>query len=200
MFNDIRSYTLGSHAWLWLENDPFTIGTDPDDGSAIEVAGFAAADHLPHPTDPLWPIVKHIGDVEQWEDSKKVETTEVRIPNPGFLTRKEIITWFQGLEFKLVSNSLKRIAMQIYYGSAVALGDDTGTFKPLAAEPPNAWLKLQRYTQKNDLVFAADIWCRVDVTGGVKGGNGEIVKPEYTCMMLDSALNTIFFGDPALLA
>jgi hypothetical protein len=35
------------------------------------------------------------------------------------------------------------------------------------------------------------------VTGGMKGGNGSIIMPEYTCRLLDSPLNTMAFGQLA---
>jgi hypothetical protein len=31
-------------------------------------------------------------------------------------------------------------------------------------------------------------------------GNKKIIKPKFMGMLLDSALNTMFFGDPSLLA
>lgn len=187
--NDLNSYALGSHAYFFPEGAAFT---SPD-------AGTAAIDALPDADEPTW-AAKFLGDTESFEDMKDIEEVEVRKPNPGALATKDIITIFQKLEFKMTTNSLKRIAMQIMYGSAVEITEAVGTFVPLAATPPKGWLKLQRYTHENELVFAADLWVRAKVTGGVKGGNGEIIKPEFTFRLLDSDLNTMFFGDDSLLA
>lgn len=187
--NDLNAYALGSHAYFYPEGAAFT---SPG-------AGSAAIDALPDADEATWPD-KFIGDTEAFEDTKNIEETEVRKPRPGALVTKDIITIFQSLEFKMTTNSLRRLAFQIMYGSAVDITEANGTFVPLAATPPKGWLKLQRYTHENELVFAADLWVRAKVTGGMKGGNGEIIKPEFTFRLLDSDLNTMFFGDPSLLA
>lgn len=187
--NDLNAYALGSHAYFFPEGAAFT---SPG-------AGTAGIADLPDADEPTW-ADKFIGDTEAFEDMKNIEEVEVRKPNPGALTTKDIITIFQSLEFKVTTNSLRRIAFQIMYGSAVTLTEGVGTFVPLAAVPPKGWLKLQRYTNENELVFAADLWVRAKITGGMKGGNGEIIKPEFTFRLLDSDLNTMFFGDPSLLA
>lgn len=185
--NDMSSYALGAHAWLFREGDAFTVPS----------AGTAAIDALPDPTDPGWISA---GDLESFEDTMaQDEEKEIRKPNPGALVRKDIITIFQALDFKFVTNSMRRIAMEAFYRSSTKLDADVGQFTPLSQTPRNYWLKLQRYTHENETVFAADLWVRMKITGGMKGGGGEIIMPEYTCRLLDSDLNTMFFGDSSLL-
>lgn len=186
-FDQLKAYALGSHGFFFPEGKAFT----------SPAPGVVAVDALPDANDPLWQSM-FIGDTEEWSDKKNVETEEVFKPNPGVLTRKDIITFFQSLDIEMTTNSMMRIAMQIMYGSAVELTEEVGTFAPLAAEPPNGWLKLQRYTQKNQLVFAADLWGRMDVQE-TNSGNKKLVKPKFMFKMLDSDLNTMFFGDPDLL-
>jgi hypothetical protein len=185
---DINSYALGSHLWFFKEGAAFT---SPG-------AGVVAVADWPDAAEATW-SEKFIGDTEGFEDTKNIEEVEVRKPSPGALVRKDIITMFQSLEFKATTNSLRRIAFEIMYGSAVALTEEEGTFVPLAATPPKGLLKIQRYTHENELVFAADLWVRAKLTGGMRGGNSEIIKPEFTFLLLDSTLNTMFFGDPSLL-
>jgi hypothetical protein len=186
---DINSYALGSHAWFIPEGRAFT---SPD-------AGTVAVDDWPDAAEATWSDYG-IGDIEGWEDTKNVETVEPRKPRPGALVRKDIITLFQSLDFKMTTNSLRRLAFELFYGSAVPLTDEEGTFVPLAATPSKGLLKIQRYTHENELVFAADLWVRAEITGGMKGGNGEITKPEFSFKLLDSDLNTMFFGDDSLLS
>lgn len=186
--NDLKSYALGSHAWFFPEGAAFTVPS----------AGTASVSALPGAADEAWPA-KYIGDIEDWSDKKTVETEEVYKPNPGALTRKDVITFNQFLDIELTTNSLKRIAMQIMYGSAITLDEATGQFAPLSATPPNGWLKLQRYTQENELVFAADLWGRMDVQE-ITSGNKKVIKPKFMFKMLDTTLDTMFFGDPSLLA
>lgn len=186
--NDLNSYTLGAHNYFFPEGAAFT---SPG-------AGTAGIADLPDADEPTWGA-RFIGDTEAFEDTKDVEEVEVRKPNPGALVTKDILTLFQKLEFKMTTNSLKRIAFEMFYGSAIELTPGVGTFVPLAAVPPKGWLKIQRYTNENELVFAADLWVRAKISGGLKGGNGELIKPEFTFRLLDSELNTMFFGDPSLL-
>lgn len=187
--NDLKSYALGSHAWFFPEGKAFT---SPAPG------GFAAVDALPDKNDPLWASLG-LGDVEDWSDKKTVEKEDVFKPNPGVLVRKDIVTFFQQLDMDFTTNSLRRIAMQIMYGSAVELTTGVAQFEPLATPPPNGWLKLQRYTQENELVFAADLWVRLDVQE-TASGNKKLVKPKFMAMLLASDLNTMAFGDETLLA
>jgi len=186
---DTNSHALGSHAWFIPEGRAFT----------SPAPGNVAVDAWPDADEATWANY-NIGDVASCEDTKNVETVEPRKPSPGALVRKDIITLFQSLDFKLVTNSLRRAAFELFYGSAVQLTEEEGTFVPLAATPVKGLLKIQRYTHENELVFAADLWVRAEITGGMKGGNGEITKPEFSFKLLDSDLNTMFFGDDSLLA
>lgn len=186
--NDLKSYALGSHAWFYPEGKAFTSPT----------AGTCAVDALPDKDETTWASL-FLGDCEEWADKKTVDSEDVFKPNPGVLVRKDIVTHFQSLDIELTTNSLRRIAMQIMYGSAVELTTGVGQFTPLASPPPNGWLKIQRYTQENELVFAADLWVRLDVTD-TASGNKKLVKPKFSAKLLASDLNTMFFGDSSLLA
>jgi hypothetical protein len=187
MFDDIQSYALGSHAWFYREGEAYT----------LLAPGTVGVEALPDPTDPGWAL-RNIGDIEEWADKKNEDTEEILKPSPGVLKRKDIITFFQSLDIELTTNSLRRIAMQIMYGSDTTLDDTHGQFVPLSAVPPRGWLTLQRYTQNDDLVFAANLWVRLDITD-TGSGNKKIVKPKFMAKLLDSDLNTMFFGDPSLL-
>jgi hypothetical protein len=177
-FDDIATYAVGSHAWFFRENDAFT----------LPAPGFAGVSALPGPLDAGW---IYAGDIETWEDHMaQDEEKEVRKPNPGVLVRKDIITIFQGLDIKLVTNSLTKLSMEAMYRSATQITADETQFVPLSATPARYWLMLQRYTHDNQPWFAANLWVRMKVTGGYKGGNGELQMPEYTCRLLNSDLNT----------
>jgi hypothetical protein len=186
MFDDTRSYALGSQAWFYPENTAYT---SPVPG------GNVGQNNLPDKNDPGW-VNMFIGDVEEWQDKKKVETDEILKPSPGHLVRKDILTFFVGLDIELTTNSLRRIAMQIMYGSSTVLSAGVSQFTPMSAVPPRGWLKLQRYTQDDVLVFAADLWIRCDVQE-MSSGNKKTVKPKFMINLLDSQYNTMEFGDPS---
>lgn len=185
-FNDLKAYALGSHNWFFPA------------GSAITSpgAGVVAIDNWPDAAEPTFDDY-FVGDCEDFSDKKTVESEEVFKPNPGILVRKDIITFFQSLDFEITTNSMRRIAMQILYGSAVKLTEAVGEFVPLAAEPPTGLWVSQRYTQQNEKVFIMNIWCRVDVQEATSG-NKKLVKPKFMVKMLDSELNSMFFGKPEL--
>jgi hypothetical protein len=186
-FNDLKAYALGSHNWFFPAG---TAITSPG-------AGVVSIENWPDSAEPTFDD-HFIGDCEDWVDRKNVETEEIYKPNPGVLVRKDIITFFQSLDFEITTNSLRRIAMQIMYGSAVKLEEEEGEFVPLAAEPPTGLWVAQRYTQQNEKVFVANFWCRVDVQE-TTSGNKKLIKPKFMVKLLDSPLNSMFFGKPELL-
>lgn len=186
-FNDLKSYALGSHNWFFPAG---TAITSPG-------AGVVAIDNWPDAAEPTFDDY-FMGDAEDWSIKKNVDSEEVFKPNPGVLVRKDIITFFQSLDFEITVNSLRRIAMQIMFGSAVQLTDAVGEFTPLASEPPTGLLVIQKYTQQNEKVFVANLWVRMDVQD-VASGNKKLVKPKYMAKLLDSELNSMFFGKPELL-
>ncbi len=187
-FNDLKSYALGAHGWFFPEGADITSPS----------SGVVAIDNWPDADEPTLDD-RNIGDIEDWSDKKNVETEEVFKPNPGVLVRKDIITFYQSLDLEFTTNSLRRIAMQIMYGSAVALAENEGSFAPLAAEPPSGLLIMARYTQQNEKVFEANLWVRLDVQEAASG-NKKLIKPKFMAKLLDSDLNTMFFGKPELLA
>lgn len=187
-FDDLKSYALNSHNWFFPA------------GAAITspAAGSVAINNWPDADEPTFPD-HFVGDTEEWLHRKTLESEETLKPVLGVLTRKQIVDFFQSLEFEITTNSMRRIAMQILYGSDVTLTAAAGTFKPLSAFPPEGLWVSQKYTQDNQLVFVANLWCKVDVTEATSG-NKKIIKPKFMVKVLDAPDNEIFFGDPSLLA
>ncbi|NJL18815.1 MAG: hypothetical protein HC901_00360 [Bdellovibrionaceae bacterium] len=186
-FNHLKSYALGSHNWFFPKGAAFT---SPG-------AGTVAVDAWPDSAEPTFDD-RFVGDCEDWSAKKNVDSEEIFRPNPGVLVRKDIITFFQSLDFEITVNSLSRIALQVMFGSAVELEEEVGEFVPLAAEPVEGLWIAQKYTQQNEKVFVANFWARVDVTD-IASGNKKLVKPKFMVKMLDSELNSMFFGKPELL-
>lgn len=186
-FNDINSYSLGSHNWFFPLDAAIT----------SPAAGNVAKENWPDADEPTLDD-RYVGDTEEWSIKKTVESEEVFKPNPGLLTRKDIVTFFQGLDFEITTNSLRRVAMQILLGSATELTEDVGEFPPLGAPPPvGLWIS-QKYTQDNEKIFEANFWCRVDVQEA-GSGNKKLIKPKFMVKLLDSPSNIFFFGKPELL-
>lgn len=179
-----REMAIGSHAWFVRSGDAFTT-------PAPGVAGVAA---LPDPNDNSW---LPLGDVEDWEDSMSEDEKPVYAPAPGHLVRKRIITTKQDLDFKLTVNQVSALVFECFYRSTQKLNANSFQFNPLSAVPREGWLKLQRYSDEDVLIFSADLWVQLKVTGGMKGGGGNIVLPEFKAALLYSALNTCALGSQA---
>lgn len=175
----IKTLALGAHAFFFREGDAFTL---PGPG------GNAAADAKPDADDDGW---IDVGTIESFEDSIADEDEKkVYRPAPGHLVVKDVITTKQGMEFKFTSNELGPLALEAFYRTTQKLDGTSTQFNPLSGVPRKGWLKLQRYDHEDNLVLVADLWVRLKVTGGMKGGNGDLVMPEFSAYLLYSALNT----------
>lgn len=183
-FDDLKSYALGSHNWFFPE------------GAAITSpgAGVVAIDNWPDSLEPTFDS-RFIGDTEDWSHKKTVEEEEVFKADPGVLVRKDIVTFFQKLDLEITTNSLRRIAMQILYGSDTELTEAVAEFEPLSAPPPNGLWIARKYTQQNECVFLMNCWCRVNVSE-TASGNKKLVKPKFEVKILSATGNIIRFGKP----
>lgn len=192
-YDDTKSRAVSTHAWFFREGDASIQGTTPTSGKDLAGPGFAGELYLPKADEDNW---IGGGDIETWEETMaQDEEKEVRRPLPGALVRKDIITIFQGMDLRLVTNSLTRLAIEAFNRTSTQLSDVNRQFVPLTATPRKYWLMLARYDHENNFIEASNLWVRMKVTGGMKGGGGELVMPEYTCRVLDSALNTKIYGD-----
>jgi hypothetical protein len=166
------------------EGDAFTL---PDPG------GISAVDDQPSAADPA---VINLGDIETWEDSKVNEQLIItKKPVLGTLVTKNRLRLYQELSMKFTTNSLTRLAIEMFYGSATRLSGAQAQFVPLAQLTFNGWLYLMRYTHENELVQTANLWVELSVSGGIKGGDNAIEKPEFEALLLQSDLNTMSFGE-----
>lgn len=189
-YTDLNSYAVASHARFFPEGDAFTIDSAGDPN-----AGVSAVDALPGAADPA---IIHLGDIEAWEDSKENEQVLMtKKPVLGTLKTKTRLRLYEEIVFKFTTNSMTRIAMEMFYRSTTRLTGAQAQFVPLTQLTFNGWLYLLRYTHENELVFSANLWVELNVTGGIKGGENEAIKPEFSALLLDSDLNTAGFGNEA---
>jgi hypothetical protein len=192
-YDDLKARAVSKHIWLFREGDASTQGTTPTSGLNAAGAGVAGELYLPKSDEANW---ISSGDIETWEDTiAQDEEKEVRRAVKGSLARKDIITIFQGMDMKFTINSVPRIAVEAFYRTSTKLSDAARQFVPLQIPPRKYWIMVTGYDNENNPILAFNLWARVKISGGIKGGNGEIVMPEYTARILDSALNTQAFGD-----
>ncbi len=173
-----KSLALGAHLFFFREGDAFT----------LPAPGTCAVDAKPDANDAAW---ISLGTIESFEDSIADEDEKkIWQPAPGHLVIKDVITTKQGMEFKFTANELTAFAVESFYRTSQKLTAASDQFNPLSGVPRKGWLKMQRYDHEDQLRLVMDVWVRLKVTGGMKGGNGEIVMPEFTAYLLYSALNT----------
>lgn len=184
LFNDLKPYALGSHNWFFPEG---AVITSPAPGVVEE-------DNWPDSLEPTFDN-RFIGDTEEWSHKKTVEEEEVFKPDPGILVLKDVVTFFQKLELEITTNSLRRIAIQLLYGSATELTEAVGEFAPLSAPPPKGLWIARKYNQENECVFMMNCWCRVDVTE-MASGNKKLIKPKFAVKILAATGNVMRFGAP----
>ena len=183
MYTDLNSYAVAQHVRFMPEGDAFTLPT----------AGTSSATALPGSTDPA---LINLGDIESWEDSKQNEQQIItKKPVLGTLVTKARIRLYEEIQLKFTTNSLTRFAMECFYRSANRLGVSQAQFAPLGKLNFNGWLYLMRYSHENELICTANLWVELNVTGGAKGGDNEVIKPEFTALLLNSSLNSMAFGN-----
>ncbi|HEV2207306.1 MAG TPA: hypothetical protein VG167_00910 [Verrucomicrobiae bacterium] len=176
---------VGSHAWFFRRGDAFIL---PEPG------GNASDAALPDADDLGW---IELGTIDDWEDTiEDEEEKAVWTPVPGHLVKKRVITTKQGLGIKLTSSQLTPLAIELFYRTAEKLDQDSFQFDPLSGVPRDGWLKIQRYSEQDALVLAADLYVQLKVTGGMKGGGGNLIAPEFKATLLYSGLSTMAMGTP----
>lgn len=182
-YTDLNSYAVAQHVRFMPEGDAFT----------LPAAGTSAVDDQPASTDPA---LINLGDIESWEDSKQNEQQIItKKPVLGTLVTKARVRLYEEIQFKFTTNSLTRYAIECFYRSANRLSGSQAQFVPLKKLTFNGWLYLMRYTHENELVSTANLWVELNVSGGLKGGDNEVIKPEFTALLLASDLNTMAFGN-----
>lgn len=176
-----KALALGDFLFFAPSGKAFTV---PANGTVSNTSKPGAAD-------TLWTTYA-IGNVESFED-KMVDDNEQKIKGPlpgsGVIVTKDVVQTEQGLELEFTCNEMSRLAAQCFYRGQ-QLEANTAQFNPLSTPPVKGWLKVQRYDQDSLTHIVLDFWVRLKCTGGMKGGDGSIIKPTFNALVLYSSLNT----------
>lgn len=183
-----REMAIGAHAWFVREGDAFAAGLDVNGGPLA--AGVVSNAAIPVANDPSW---VDMGVIEEWEDELKDEEKETWAPSPGHLVRSRVIVTKQSLTCKLTTNQLTALAVETFYRSA-ALTPESFQFNPLSNVPKDGFMKIQRYSEEDVAILSGDLWCQLKVIGGIKGGGGNLIMPQFQAAVLNSVLNSMAMG------
>lgn len=177
-----ESKAIGAKVWFFREGKEFLL---PE-------AGTASKTSRPDADDAGW---VNIGRIEAWEPTMLADDeVDIYDSETGRLDLADSIPVKHALQYKFVTNEMTALAVGLFFRTADELAAGDYQFTPMEGIPPRGWLKLVNKDQGSVVVLAADIWGRIKVTGGMKGGNGEIVKPEFMFKMFKNNLNTMALG------
>jgi hypothetical protein len=171
-----KSIATGDKIYFFRAGDAFTVPEAGTCGSGDKPAG----------TDPKW---INLGVVKSHDDAhanEQVQEVMAPIGNSGILGLKKKVFTKIGLDLKFVTSEVSPLAMQAFYRTG-NLDNTSAQFTPLISAPPEGWLKVQRYDQDGTAHLIMDAYVQLDVTGGMKSGDGTLVEPEWTASVLSAA-------------
>lgn len=179
MNTSTKSIAIGNQLYFFRE------------GRAVEAGGVCSRTNLPATDDPGW-LEDLIGNVETSEDAlgeEKEEMIKGPIEGTGVIGVKDVVqTQHPQIDHKFTTNEYSRFAHECYYRTQQL--DDASTYAtPGTNPPPQGWLLIQRKDHKGQWHLVATVWVRIKCVGGIKGGDGNIVKPEWSALVLYTANN-----------
>jgi hypothetical protein len=151
--------------------------------------------HMPDPDDAGWVDLKSI---EAWEGSRQ-NPTDVKIYDSriGRKVLKDELELGGDIEYKFTTNFLTAFATGLFFRSAAPLTPNSFQFNPDQKTSPRGWMIMNNRDQDGTQILAANWWGKMKFTGTLKGGAGEVIKPELTFMLFQNDLNTQALGTEA---
>ena len=167
-----RAMALTCWAWFIREGKAITL-------PSVGTVGYSV---LPDPSED-W---INIGKVAKW--TRKVDRTaeDVMAPSaaaPGLLSRQARITTGVKEDYEFETLELNALALGLAFGAPDELTSATDTFVPNSTYSVNGWLKLQKYTDKNENFFNRNLWCQLDA----EVSEGGIIKPKFMAYVIPVA-------------
>lgn len=173
----------GDYIFFFREGDAFTSPT----------AGTCSVSSKPGPLDVGWISLGIIGEHEDKPDGVKKEEVWGPTGASGLLTKQRNVITKIGLAFDFTCEEVTPLAIQAFYFSGNLNPNNTWgatQFNQMSGAPPHGWMKVQRYDQNANPVFVMDQWGLLEVTGGMKSGEGSLIKPQFSLGAEYSTLNT----------
>ncbi len=160
------------------------------EGNGVQAGGTCDDTAIPDPNDPGWIDMKR---VETWDGSRKdVKYEAVKDGSTGRMKLVDEEETDGTNEYKFTVNVLKALLWAIFFRSGVQ-DNSAGQMNPNAGESPHVWMILVQKDAQGNIVFAANLWGRLKFDA-IKGGGGNLVKPEITFTEYDNPLNTMQIG------
>lgn len=162
------------------------------EGKAVQAGGVCNSGAIPDPNDPGW--VDFVR-VESWEATRKdTKYQQVKDSTTGKLVLADEVETDGYTEYKFTSNIVLGFFVGLFFRSATALTGNSLQFNPDAGIAPRGWIIIANRDQGGALILSANLWGRMKFDGPLKGGGGDLVKPEVMFTQLKNALNTMSLG------
>lgn len=175
-------YILGANAVFFREGDTFT----KDIANQTVTATAASAAARPGTEDAGWIDLGIIEDADVTSEATDVERWGCK---PGKLHLLDVVEVKSKLKVKLTTNEAGALAAEHLFRTSAELGGATDDFIPLSGGTKRGWLQVQMYDETNTLRVMFVGWVRLKVTGGLKAGGSDFVKPTWEADLLYSTLN-----------
>ena len=120
-------------------------------------------------------------------DPTSTEAIEVKIIVAGQRHVKDIIEGARDMKLSFTSGSLSRIALEAAFGADITI--DADFVLGSANVNRKGWLSITGYNHLNAVVFAADIWVNLTLSGALEFGE-QLAMPKYAARRLYSTLNS----------
>ncbi|HEY4414471.1 MAG TPA: hypothetical protein VGO57_02170 [Verrucomicrobiae bacterium] len=165
------------------------------EGKNVQAGGVCSAAAIPDPADPGW---VDLMNVESWEgDRKDSKYQAVKDSSKGKLELTDEVETDGYPEYKFTTNIVVAFVLGLFFRSAVPLDKTTFQFDPEKGISPRGWIIIDSRDQNGVMVFAANLWGRMKYDGPLKGGGGDLVKPELIFTQYRNGLNTMSLGTEA---
>lgn len=162
------------------------------EGKALQDASLCNSAAIPDVNDPGW--VDFVR-VEAWEANRKdVKYQPVKDSTTGKLVLADEVETDGYTEYKFTSNILLGLFVGLFFRSATPLTGNSLQFNPDQGISPRGWMIMANYDQGGTLILSANLWGRMKFDGPLKGGGGELVKPDLMFTQLKNSLNTMSLG------
>lgn len=163
------------------------------EGKAVQAGGTCVSTAVPDANDPGW--VDFIR-VESWEGSRKdVKYEKVEDATTGSVVLADEQETNKGhMEYKFTVNVLLAFILGIFYRSAAELSAASTQFNPSVGTSPRGWLMLDHRDANGTVIIAANVWGRLKYDGPMKGGGGNLVKPELLFTEYNNTVNVMSLG------
>lgn len=165
------------------------------EGKEDEGSVACSETHMPDPDDAGWVDLK---SVESFEGSRAnpvdVQVYDSEIGSKQLLNELEL---GGDIQYKFTTNILTAFAIGLFFRSAQPLTAGDYQFNPNQKTSPRGWMIMVNRDQDGTQILAVNWWGKMKFTGTLKGGAGEVVKPELTFMLLKNNLNTQSLGTDA---